>query len=360
MNNKSILLILVLAFFMFSCSEKIASVKPQVKNITESVYSYGIIKSRYQYEVFGKAPAVIKKIFVSEGEAVKIGTPIFKLDNKSLKIATRNAKLASKSSDYRVNSDKLLDAEKVVEMAKKQFDNDFLQYQRQKNLWKNNIGSKITFEQKELSYESAKVNLAKAKTAYKNLKRELKLASDQSKNNLEIAQLTEDDFIIKSEVEGVVYKINKEKGEFINTQQPMAVIGTDTFIIELNIDEFDIIKIKKGQKVIVRMDSYQSQVFEAEIFKINPMMNSKTRSFKADAIFIKSPKVLFPNLTVEANIIINVKKEVVTIPRNYLLNDSTVVLGGGDYQKVVIGLMDYDLVEIKSGITKNTTIQLPQ
>ena len=207
-------------------------------------------------------------------------------------------------------------------------------------------------------YENSKVVFAKTKTDYEDLKRQLKLESDQSKNNFEIAKQMEDDLIIRSEVDGVVYKINKEIGELINAQEPSAIIGTDEFIIELNIDELDIIKVKKGQQVIIRMDSYNSQVFEAKINTIDPMMNSRTRSFKAEASFTKKPNQLFPNLTLEANIVIHTKQNVLTIPRKYLLSDSTVMLKGGKVQKVETGLMDYDLVEVKSGIDKTSVLEI--
>lgn len=291
---------------------------------------------------------------------IKKGYPIFKLDGKNLKVATENARLASSASDYKVNANKLRDAKKAIDLARKKLENDSLLYQRQKNLWENKIGSKIEFEQKELNYENSKAELTRASTNYQDLKRQLKLASDQSKNNLEIAKIMEEDFIIRSEVDGIVYKLNKEEGELINTQEPGAIIGTEDFIIELSIDEFDIIKVKKGQQIIIRMDSYQDQVFEAKIISIDPMMNIRTRSFQAEAIFTKKPAELFPNLTVEANIIIQIKKDVLTIPRKYLINDSTVVLKGGDIQKVQTGLMDYDLVEIISGIDESTLIELPQ
>ncbi|MAZ36582.1 MAG: hypothetical protein CL842_03930 [Crocinitomicaceae bacterium] len=211
-----------------------------------------------------------------------------------------------------------------------------------------------------MNYENSIVNLARAKTNYEDVQRQLKLASDQGKNNLEIAQIMEDNFIVRSEVNGVVYKINKEIGEPINGQEPGAIIGTDAFVIELNIDEFDIVRIKKDQQVIIKMDSYQSEVFEAKIIAIEPIMNIRTRSFQAEAIFTKKPDELFPNLTVEANIVINTKKEALTIPRNYLLNDSSIILKGGEVQLVKTGLMDYDLVEIKSGIDTNSTIELPE
>jgi multidrug resistance efflux pump len=291
---------------------------------------------------------------------VKKGDPIFQLDNKDLKIATENARLASATADYKLNADKLQDAGKAIDMATKKLTNDSLLYHRQKNLWSNNIGSKVELEQRELSFENAKVDLARASTNYQDLKRQLKLLSDQSKNNLEIAKLMEDDFIIRSEVDGVVYKVNKEEGELTNGIEPEAIIGTDEFIIELSIDELDIVKVKKGQQVLIRMDSYKDQVFEAEIITIDPMMNTRTRSFQAEAIFTKKPGALFPNLTAEANILINTKEDALTIPRNYLINDTYVMLAGGTLQKVETGLMDYDLVEIKSGIDKTTRIELPE
>ncbi len=360
MYIKTLVLFSVLLFFSLACKTKKKSIAPEVKSITESVYASGIIKSNNQYEVFGKSNGIIEKIFVSEGMQVKKGDPIFQLDNKNLKIATENARLASTASDYKVNADKLLDAENVRKLAQKKLTNDSLLFNRQKNLWNQNIGSKVEFEQKALNFENAKVSLETANTNYQELKRQLKLVSDQSKNTLKIAKILEDDFIIRSEVDGVIYKINKEIGEMVNGSEPAAVIGKAEFNIELNIDELDIVKIKKGQQVYIRMDSYKSQVFEAEILNIDPIMNVRTRSFKANAIFTKKPAELFPNLTVEANILIHTKQNVLTIPRNYLLNDSTVRLEGGKLQKITIGLMDYDLVEIKSGINKSSLLELPE
>ena len=81
--------------------------------------------------------------------------------------------------------------------------------------------------------------------------------------------------------------------------------------------------------------------------------------FKADAVFTKRPKLLYPNLTAEANIVIQTKSNCLTIPRNYLYQDSLVVLEDGTRQPVKTGLMDYKTVEIIDGITQLTSIILP-
>ncbi len=108
------------------------------------------------------------------------------------------------------------------------------------------------------------------------------------------------------------------------------------------------------------MDSYKSQTFEAAVSYIYLMMNERTRTFKVEAVFSKKPDVLYPNLTLEANIIVREKANVLTIPTPYLMTDSTVMLEDGKLAKVKIGLSDYNLTEIESGIDANTKIIMPK
>ena len=52
----------------------------------------------------------------------------------------------------------------------------------------------------------------------------------------------------------------------------MAIVGSaNQFKLELEIDEFDIVKIKKGQLVLVSLDSYKGEAYEAVVQKINPI-----------------------------------------------------------------------------------------
>lgn len=360
MEHKNYLLFLAICFFLNSCKTKTETITPEIKNITESVYASGIIKSKNQYEVFSQLNGILKKIYFSEGRHVKIGDPLFQIENKNSKYAIDNARLTAAANDYDLNAESIKDAQNTIQFAKKKLLNDSLLNVRQRNLWDKNIGARIDAEQKELNFENSKLALVHAMANYEELKRKLKLASGQSKNNLKVARSNDDDLIIRSEVNGIVYKINKEQGEMVNSLSALAVIGENDFIIELDVDEFDILKLKAGQQVLVRMDSYKSQVFEAKVLSIYPMMNERTRTFKVEASFTKKPDLLFPNLTLEANIVINTKKEALTIPRNYLIKDSFVILENGAMQKIKIGLMDYKLIEIQSGLTPNSKIILPK
>ncbi len=360
MNIYSNIIILLFSFLVFGCNNSPETINPTKSNITESVYAAGIVKSNSQYEVFAALNGKIETIFVKEGDSVQQGSPLFQIENNNTKLITETARANAYTNDYQQNKTKLLEAQNAIDLAQKKVTNDSILLVRQKSLWKQNIGSKIELERQELNYENAKANLIKTKVAYADLNRQLKLASTQSKNNFKIALSTENDLIIRSELEGLVYKINAKKGEFTSGTKPLAVLGKRDFIIELNVDELDIVKIKNGQKVIVRLDSYEDQVFEAVVSFIYPMMDERKRAFRVEAIFTKAPEVLYPNLTLEANIVLNEKTEVLTIPSDYLVNDSAVMLEDGTIRSIKIGLKDDNKVEVLEGIDEHTKIKLPK
>jgi multidrug efflux pump subunit AcrA (membrane-fusion protein) len=168
------------------------------------------------------------------------------------------------------------------------------------------------------------------------------------------------DYVIRSQTSGRVYSIAKEVGEIVNIQNAVAIIGrADDFIVELQIDENDIVRIHKGLLVLLTLDSYKGEVFEAEVSQIDPIMNERTRTFTIEAEFTKRPPVLYPNLTTEANVVIHRKAQTLTIPRAYLVNDSLVMLENKQQRVVVVGLKDYIKAEILSGLDTNTTLVKP-
>ncbi|MFN0050514.1 MAG: efflux RND transporter periplasmic adaptor subunit, partial [Cytophagales bacterium] len=217
--------------------------------------------------------------------------------------------------------------------------------------WSENVGTKVEFESRELAYQNAKAALYSAKVKYNDLRRQLNFTASQSKKNLLISSKLESDYTLRSKIDGIVYSLNKEEGEIVSPQTPLAVIGdADNFILEMQVDEYDILKVSKGLLVLVTMDSYKNKVFEAKITKIFPLMNERSKTFLVESSFINRPKILYPNISFEANIVLQTKQKALLIPRNYLINDSTVMKSNGDRAVIKTGLKDYQMVEIVSGL----------
>lgn len=358
--GKLSLLVAFLFLAVFSCKKKGESIKVQKGKITESVYASGYVKARNQYQAFASSAGILLETFVSEGDTVRKGDVLFSISNPLNRFNEENARLASVLASENLAADKLDELRVNLELAKARMKQDSLLFERQKKLWQSQIGSKVDVESRELGFASSKSAYLASVYRYNDAKRQLGFVAEQSNNNLQASRSLSSDNLVKSGIDGVVYSIMREKGEFVGSQIPLAVIGNaGDFFLELQVDEFDITKVKVGQPIKVKLDSYKDKVFEAKVTRVNPIMNERSRSFLVEADFTKAPEVLYPNLTIEANIILQEKAEIITVPRNYLIGDSSVLFSDEDTQRVTIGLKDYQRAEIISGIKEGDVIYKP-
>ncbi len=357
---RKLLLFLLSAVLLFSCKEEFESSSPTVASITESVYASGIVKSTNQYQVFSKANGIIKSISVKKGDLVKKGQILFHISNENSQLNVNNAELAARNADFNANRDKLNELRLNINLAQKKLKNDSLMYTRQLNLWKEQIGTRLEVEQRELTYSGSKANYESAQLRFNDLQKQLKFSSQQSQNNVSISKSMLSDYSVKSNMDGRVYNILKEQGEMASTQTPLAIIGDAVhFSLLLQVDENDVVKIAVGQKVYISMESYKDQIFEAVVDKINPLMNERSRTFEVEATFTKKPEVLYPNLTVEANIVLNKKEKILMIPRTFLIDEEYVWISKKEKRKIKTGLKDYKNVEVLEGLTAQDKIFKP-
>lgn len=355
------LLWLVLLLFLYACKDKTEKLHPRYSSISESVYASGSLKSKNQYFAFANAGGILKSIVVKEGDTVKKGSPLLFIANDVQRFSKNNAELSAQYADIAANQGKLNEAKLLVDLAKNKLKNDSTLFARQGELWKKQIGTKVEFEQRELAFQNAKTTYVSALVKYEDLKRVLELNSKQSKTSLQASSALENEFTLKSEINGVVYSLLKKQGELVGPQTPLAVIGdASEFILEMQVDEYDVFKIKPGMQVLVSLDSYKGQVFDAHVSKIYPIMNDRSKTFLIEAIFDKAPLKLYPNISFEASIVIHTKEKALLVPRNYLIGDTCVLKSNGDTVRVTLGLKDYQKAEIVSGISENDELQKPK
>lgn len=353
--------LIVVWLLWLRCGTNEITCKPEMKSITSAVYASGNVKSKQQYQVFSKANGIIKKVMVHEGDLVKKGQAVYVLSNDISTYQKDNASLVAQFADQQSNREKLQTAKLQVDIAQKKMQQEKLLLSRQQNLWNQQIGTQLELEQRELSVANAVTAYQSAMLAYQELEKQLAFNAAQSKKNVQISTAQLADYTISSEIQGKVYDLLKEQGEYVSPQTPLAIIGdSDDFMLTLQVDENDIIKIKTGQKVIVTLESYPGQTFEAMVSAINPIMNERTRSFEVEAVFMQQPPTLYPNLTVEANIVLATKQQALLIPRNYLVDEQYVMISPSQKRLVKTGLKDYQMVEIIDGLTLNEKIYQPK
>ena len=346
---------------MFNFSKKQGKILPEQKNLVESVYSSVTIQPDSLYEVYAVVSGILDKNLGTEGDLISMDEPLIKIINNAPILNTQNAKFALQLAEdnYSGSATILEGIQDEIETASLKYKNDSINFLRQQNLWNQKIGSKSDYDTKKLNYQMASNNLSLLKNKYNSTKNELKTAFNQAQNNYKTSLINTKDFTITSKINGKIYALYKEPGELVTMQEPLASIGSaNNFIIELLVDEVDIVRISKNQEVIITLDAYNGVIFNGKISKIYPKKDARNQTFKVEAVFDNPPKVLYPGLSGEANIIIDKKENVLTIPKEYLIENNKVKTDEG-LITILTGLQNMEDIEVLYGITKNTYIYKP-
>lgn len=359
-SSRPALCFLILALIC-ACGGREKGIYPSVGSITESVYASGMVKARGQYALYPAVQGTVRKLIVREGDTVVRGQALIRINDDKAGLQTRTARQQAEFSATAANKNRLQELAAVLELAEKKRATDSALFTRQQNLWSQQIGSRFELEQRELAWESSRTAHERALAQYAEALRQIRFEEDQARTRLELSRLQEDDFTVRAEADGLVYRILVEEGEAAGPQSPVAILGApDDFYLELSVDEYDITRIQKGQRVFVALDSYRGQVFEARLEKINPLFDERSRAFTVEAEWVNPPPRLYPNLTAEANIMLAVRDSALTIPRAYLLPGDSVWLESGQKRKVRVGLRDFRKVEILEGLNRSERILQPE
>ncbi len=352
---------LSIVFMISSCSQQQGKTLPEQRSLTESVYASVTIQPDSLYEVYAIVAGILDSNLVEEGALVSKDDVLFQIINSTPKLNAQNAKFSLELAQENYNGSAAIlgSIKEEIAAATLKYKNDSINYFRQKNLWEQNIGSKVAYDTQKLNYELALNSLNVLHSKYNRTQNELLTAVKQAKNSYRSSLIATKDFTVKSKIDGKVYAIYKEPGEIINALEPLASIGSAaSFIIEMLVDEVDIVRLFLGQKIVINLDAYNGEIFMGTISKIYPQKDERNQTFKVEAVFVNRPKVLYPGLSGEANIIIAQKDHVLTIPKSYLIDDTKVKTDEG-LIPITTGLQNMEYAEVLSGITKDTYIYKP-
>ena len=351
---------LFIPFVIVSCSTPTKTYRVVKSTITESVYASGNIESTNQYQLFSSVNGVIDSIYVSEGEFVKKGEKILKISNEIAQLSLENSSLQMNFNRLDNNKNKLKELQLSIEVAATKNRFDSIQFRKNKLLYENEIITSTELNNSELVAKNSKTNLNNLKMQLEDLKKQLHLNEQLSKTTFSQTRKNNADYLLKSEINGEIFTLLKKKGELITPQTLIGVMGDkNSYKLKLQIDEYDIVKVKLGQAIIVKLDSYKGKIFQAKVTKIIPYMNERSKTFIVEGTFVTPPPTLYPNLSFEATILIHKKENALIIPRELLIDDQFVIDNRGNKKKVTTGLKDYTSIEILSGIKENEILNYP-
>ncbi len=252
--------------------------KLQPVDFTDELPTVGTVKSIPEIELKFEVNGVIKNVKVKEGDIVKKTDILAALDPKdvNLEIQWAQAKLNAAEAEYKAALKK---------------------YQVVKRLYE--VGAII---KDRLDQLQAELDVAKAKIDISNKELELSKAK-LGKLDLEAPQ------------EGIIGKKEKDIGEFITPNDVIfTLFDPANIFVEIGIIEKDIFKIKAGQKVKIKVDTYPTRVFFGYVETVFPEIDVRTRTLNVRIRVLDPGKLLKPGMFARADVAVFRKQNALVVP----------------------------------------------
>ncbi|MBN1822368.1 MAG: efflux RND transporter periplasmic adaptor subunit [Prolixibacteraceae bacterium] len=248
----------------------IKATEVQLQTFEHFIEASGNVEAEQDINVSPESIGVIEEVLVTEGMNVNKGQVLAKLNTDAL----------NRSLD---------EMEIQLELAQTTF-------QRQKNLWDQNIGSEIQFLQ-------AKTNKESIEKRIEGLKAQIEMA------------------VVKSPIDGVVDIVYQKKGQIGSPQVPFAkVLNTSQLRIYADVSEAYLTKIKNGDKVKVNFPALNKEV-DATIYRIGNTIDPNNRTFRIRINLNNSGNSLKPNLVSIIKMRDYVSEDAVVVPNLLIKED---------------------------------------
>lgn len=229
------------------------------------------------------------------------------------------------------------------------------------------------FEQSQLSqsssYWTSLGNTQAARSQIDIARKSIDQAEKQlalSQISLELSEMDMDSYTIYAPYDGIVLSSSYSPGEYASPGVPAISIIEKDFVVKAEVNETDVVNLKEGQEVEVRLDAYYDYKFEGRIIQISPI-SSNIGGVVSFEVMVEldtqnGPEVLY-GFSASLDITTSSVDDVLYVPIQYVYEDDSisyvdVLTQEGDKIKteVTTGISNYDLVEIKSDLSEGDIV----
>jgi HlyD family secretion protein len=304
-------------------------------DLAQSVVATGKIEPITKVEVKSKASGIIKKLYVDAGDKVKKGQLLAQLDKDEIEAEVQQAKAGLQASEANEKS-----AEADYERAKVDAEGPDVPllkraYERAQGMAKDGVVSASALDDAQKNYELAlnKQNVAKAQLTVSKAKA-VQAEAQVAQSRANLAQLEEQLSYtdIESPIDGVVLSRDVEIGDAVSSilvlgssaTQVMTLGDTSEVYVQGKVDESDIGKVYMAQPARIKVESFKDKTFNGKVTKISPMGVEKDNvtTFEVRVSINNPGGELKAEMTANAEIILQEKKNVLQIPEGALIYDS--------------------------------------
>lgn len=309
--------------------EKVVNVKVwavEQKSLRPYVETIGTLKPFEEVIISSEVDGIVKNLRVSEGSPVSKGMVLVEINE----------------TDYRLEVNR---AEAAMRQAEASLANAKLEYERKSSLYKEELVTKQQFDD-----ISARRALAEGEL-------------DRAKAGLSLAKEKLFKTKIYSPLQGAVRDRRVTTGDYVkNGSQLLWIVKSDPIKLQFTVPEKEVGKLRTGQDVIFKIDSFPHIEFKGHVSTIYPSLEERTRTLQAEALVPNRDARLKPGLFAKVVLYTGETGDIVVVPITAVLYEDSrvkVFVAEGDRAKerpVKIGAKYGEFLEVLEGLQKGETI----
>jgi HlyD family secretion protein len=289
-------------------------------DLARSVVATGKVQPLTKVEIKSKASGIVERLYVDYGDRVKAGQVLAELDREQLEAAVREARANLLAAEAAWERNRIAAAGPDLPFLLSALD-------RARKLYADGLIAPSLLEDADKAFQMA----LNAQTAAKSQAAVSKAEVEKAKAALERYQTDLRYATITSPMDGLVLSRDVEVGDAVSS---ILVLGSQaTLVMTLGdvsevyvlgkVDEADIGKVYMGQRARIVVESFKDKSFEGKVTKISPLGKEKDNVTTFEVrVSIQNPGgELKTNMTANAEIILEEKKGVLTVPESAVLYD---------------------------------------
>lgn len=300
------------------------------------VTGLGSVEAFYTVTLKTRVDGEVRQVYFKEGQDVKKGDPLVEIDPRPYEVALEQAQAT------------LLKDQAQLNIAKRNFD-------RYTGLFKEGVVARQDLDAQESNFgalngqvkaDQAAVDNAKLNVAYCHITAPIA-------GRIGLRQVDPGNMVHASDANGLIV---------ITQLHPIAATFT---IPEDSLPQ--VMRAERGQSKPLEVDVFsrdnQTKLAAGKLVTINNQIDPTTGTVKLKAVFDNTDGLLWPNQFVNARLLLDVRKDVVTIPAAALErgNQGTFVFVVGQdstaqIRPVKVGVTNGDQIEIASGLTQGEQV----
>lgn len=358
---------------------KLGDVKRET--IDKNVVATGKVEPITKAEIKSKASGIVQKILVDAGQTVKAGQVLVELDRQEIEARVRQsrAQLAGSEANLKVTQadyeKSKVDAESPdVVLLKRNYD-------RAIQMAKEGVFSQSQLDDAEKNYVLAKNKQDSARATLSVDKAKLVQAEAQVESDRAALEQNQEQLgyaTIVSPIDGLVLSRDVEIGDAVSS---ILVLGSSATLVMTigdvhevyvkgKVDESDIGKVSMNQPARIRVESFKDKTFNGRVTKIAPMGNEKDNvtTFEVRVSIDNATGELKPNMTANAEILLEEHKDVLTVPEAAVMYDKDKKASvdiydpkakeGKRHTSITAGISNGSKTEVLSGLKENDKVVL--